>query len=108
MLTPDVCTRTTVGECEVTVLIVAAARHCRYVDLIAIVFAGVLEIHAELERVIAPNLGQAIGSGVDGTGGVGGIGSTRQAVEIVVQADGGNLSCNILAAEQVGISDRRV
>ena len=90
-----------VGEYEIAVLIVAAAGNGGDVDLIAVVLARVLKIDAGLERVIAPDLGYAIGGGIDGTRGVRGIGSARQTVEIVVQADSRNFSSDVFTGKQV-------
>src|SRR5580658_1897268 len=79
-----------VGECEIAVLVVTASGDRADVDLIAVVFAGILEIDAELERVDAPDPCNAIRCSVNGMRGMRGIGSARQAVETVIQIDRGN------------------
>src|SRR6202158_4232566 len=67
-----------VGEQELAVLVVGASRTGRDVDLIVIVLAGSFKRESELKRVVAFDPSEAVRGGVDGPGGVRGIGSSAE------------------------------
>src|SRR5262249_42496064 len=60
--------RSGIGEQELAILVVRASRACLDVDFVVVVFAGALEQTAELERVISPNPGKAVGNVVNRPG----------------------------------------
>src|SRR5581483_709853 len=86
------------------VLVVAASGYCIYVDLVAIVFAGVFPVKSNLDRVVAPDLRQAIGDRIDRAARMRRVWPASEAVE-GRNVDRRYLSRNVLAAEQVRIVD---
>ena len=70
-----------VAEQELAVLIVRASRASLHVNLIVVVFTGILIQTAELESVVAFDPGKAVGDVVDGSRGMRGIWPAAQSGE---------------------------
>jgi hypothetical protein len=66
--------RARVRELESPVLVVGVAGLGAHVDLVHVVFAGVLHEDAGLKGVAATHVGEVVGEGVDRSGGIGRIG----------------------------------
>src|SRR6266850_1711643 len=75
-------TQSVIGEQELSVLIIRASWASLHVDLVIVVLAGALKQRAELQRVVSPDPGKAVGEAVDGTRRVRGIGAATQPREV--------------------------
>ena len=94
-----------IGEDEGAVLVVGAAGNGRYVDLIVIIFALIVEVDPGLDCVSSPDLRHAIRDGVDRALRVRRIRTTGQTVEVRHCDSGDLLGCGLSPRNDIGKVD---